>query len=128
MGTWGLRHATNVIVVDDCPGGAPVQTATRKKARCVRSRKAHAHYPTDLSDAQWTLIESVLPAPSTGGRREKHARREILNAILYVERTGCSWRLLPDSFPPWPTVYWHWARWRDRGSLAIVQSMLCAET
>lgn len=72
-------------------------------------------YPTDLTDAQWALIEPVLPAASTGGRSEKHPRREIVNAILYLDRAGCSWRLLPKDFPPWQTVYWHWARWNQDG-------------
>jgi transposase len=70
-------------------------------------------YPSDLTDAQWALIEPLLPAPRTGGRPEKHRRRDIVDAILYVVRTGCSWRQLPVDFPPWPTVYWYFARWED---------------
>lgn len=72
-----------------------------------------ARYPSDVTDAQWALIEALLPPPISGGRPEKHPRREIINAILYVLRTGCSWRQLPRCFPPWETVYWHFARWRD---------------
>jgi transposase len=72
-------------------------------------------YPSDLTDAQWALIENLLPAPSTDGRREKHPRREIVNAILYVVRSGCPWRYLPADLPPWQTVYWYFVRWEDAG-------------
>jgi transposase len=70
-------------------------------------------YPSDLTDAQWALIEPLLPAPNTGGRREKHPRRDIVDAILYVVRTGCAWRQLPFDFPPWQTVYWYFAGWEE---------------
>jgi transposase len=70
-------------------------------------------YPSDLTDAQWALIEPLLPPAKTGGRPEKHRRRDIVDAILYVVRTGCSWRQLPVDFPPWQTVYWYFVRWED---------------
>ncbi|WP_158578965.1 transposase [Spongiactinospora rosea] len=57
-------------------------------------------YPSDLTDAQWELIEPLLPGPNTGGRPEKHPRRGIVNAILYVVRSGCPWRCLPTDLPP----------------------------
>jgi transposase len=68
-------------------------------------------YPSDLTDAPWALIELLLPAPNSGGRPEKHPRRDIVDAILYVVRTGCAWRQLPFDFPPWQTVYWYFTRW-----------------
>ena len=71
-------------------------------------------YPSDLTDAQWALIEPLLPAPRRGGRSEKHPRRAIVDAILYVVRTGCSWRQLPVDFPPWQTVYWYFSRWEQQ--------------
>ena len=74
-------------------------------------------YDSDLTDEQWALIEPLLPPPATAGRREKRPRREIVNAILYVVRTGCAWRLLPREFPPWQTVFWYFKRWRADGSL-----------
>lgn len=70
-------------------------------------------YPSDLTDAQWALIEPLLPPVKTGGRPEKHRRRDIVDAILYVVRTGCSWRQLPIDFPPWQTVYWYFIRWEQ---------------
>jgi transposase len=74
-------------------------------------------YPSDLSDAEWVVVEPLLPAPTAhprGGRPEKHARRDIVNAILYVVRTGCAWRQLPVDFPPWETVYWYFTRWEQQ--------------
>lgn len=70
-------------------------------------------YPSDLTDAQWAVIEPLLPEPNRGGRPEKHHRREIVDAILYVVRAGCSWRQLPFDFPPWETVYWYFVRWEQ---------------
>jgi transposase len=70
-------------------------------------------YPSDLTDAQWALVEPLLPPVKTGGRPEKHPRRAIVDAILYVVRTGCSWRQLPVNFPPWQTVYWYFVRWEE---------------
>ncbi|MEV5504595.1 IS5 family transposase [Nonomuraea fuscirosea] len=72
-------------------------------------------YPSDLTDEQWELIESLLPEPNTGGRPEKHPRREIVNAILYVVRSGCPWRYLPTDLPPWQTVYWYFQQWEAVG-------------
>jgi transposase len=69
-----------------------------------------ARYPSDLSDAQWKRIERLVPAPKFGGRPAKHDRLAILNAILYLVRTGCAWRLLPHDMPSWKTVYHYYFR------------------
>lgn len=79
------------------------------------SLSSPCRYPSDLTDQQWALVEPLLPPPRVGGRPEKHPRRELVNAILYLVRTGCSWRQLPTDFPPWETVYWHFARWHAAG-------------
>src|SRR3982750_1780824 len=74
-------------------------------------------YPSDLTDAQWALIEPLVPVRSTrgkgtrGGRPPKFPRRRIVDAILYLDRTGCSWRQLPHGFPPSDTVYFSFPRW-----------------
>src|SRR5215218_9522846 len=73
-------------------------------------------YPTDLSDAEWTYIEPHLPAPKGYGRPRTHNLREILNAVFYVLRSGCQWRLLPHDFPRRPTVYWYFRKWRIDGT------------
>ena len=72
----------------------------------ARRTSGRAGYPSDLTDRQWELVEPLLPPVNTAGRREKHPRRAIVDAILYVVRTGCAWRQLPAGFPPWQTVYW----------------------
>ncbi|MCX5064661.1 IS5 family transposase [Micromonospora lupini] len=80
-------------------------------------------YPSDLTDAQWDLVKGLLPEPSGGGRPEKHQRREIVNAILYLLRSGCPWRYLPADLPPWQTVYWYFVRWEEAG---VTEKLLAA--
>lgn len=69
-------------------------------------------YPTDLTDAQWLIIEPLIPPAKRGGRSRAVCPREILNAIFYILRGGCSWRLLPHDFPPWQTVYGYFRAWQ----------------
>jgi putative transposase len=71
---------------------------------------------SDLSDAEWSCLEPHLPAPKATGRPKMHTAREILNAIFYVLRGGCAWRLLPNDFPPWKTVYHYFRFWRLDGT------------
>ncbi len=73
-------------------------------------------YQTDLSDSEWARIEPHLPVPQAPGRPRVHPLREILNAIFYIVRSGCAWRLLPHDFPPWKTVYHYFRLWRIDGS------------
>src|SRR5829696_6548308 len=73
-------------------------------------------YPTDLSDTEWACLESHLPAPRATGRPRIHSPREILDAIFYVLRSGCPWRLLPHDFPPWKTVFHYFRVWRIDGT------------
>ena len=73
-------------------------------------------YQSDLSDAEWSCLEPHLPAPKATGRPKMHATRESLNAIFYVVRGGCAWRLLPHDFPPWKTVYHYFRSWRLDGT------------
>lgn len=75
-------------------------------------------YDTDLTDRQWAILEPLLClylTTSGRGRPRRVDLREIVNAILYVLRTGCAWRLLPHDFPAWQTVYGYFRRWRDSG-------------
>lgn len=82
-----------------------------------------ARYPSDLTDAQWALIEPMV-AVKPGGRPAKHPRRRIVDAIFYVNRTGCSWRQLPHDFPPWDTVYWYFQRWAEDGTTDRIHDAL----
>jgi putative transposase len=73
-------------------------------------------YLTDLSDTEWTYLKDHLPTPKGPGRPRVHTLREILNAVFYVVRSGCPWRLLPHDFPPWRTVYHYFRAWRLDGT------------
>src|SRR3977135_3119093 len=73
-----------------------------------------ANYPSDLTDGQWQVLRPLLPPPSKRGR-PRIDRRAIIDAILYVVRTGCQWRQLPLDFPKWKTVYTVFWRWRKAG-------------
>jgi putative transposase len=84
-------------------------------------------YPTDLSDAEWECIEPHLPAPRAAGRPRSHSLREILNAIFYIVRSGCAWRLLPHEFPPWKTIHHYYFRtWRINGTWEQLHTPPCA--
>jgi len=73
-------------------------------------------YQSDLSDAEWACLEDHLPAPSATGRPRLHGTREILDAIFYLLRSGCAWRLLPHDLPPWKTVHHYFRVWRIDGT------------
>jgi putative transposase len=73
-------------------------------------------YPSDLTDAQWAILEPWIPLPRPGGRPRKTDTREVVNAIFYLTREGCSWRALPHDFPPWKTVYNYFERWQRDGT------------
>ena len=70
-------------------------------------------YPTDLSDEQWKLLCLMLPPPERFGRKRQIDLREVFNALCYLARAGCQWRLLPKEFPKWETVYYYFRRWRE---------------
>jgi putative transposase len=78
----------------------------------MESRK----YPTDLSDHEWRCIRPHLPEPTGQGRPRLHGSRAILDAVFYVLKSGCPWRLLPREFPPWKSVYDWFRRWRIDGT------------
>jgi putative transposase len=73
-------------------------------------------YPTDLSDVEWSCLKDHLPAPKATGRPKIHDTREILDAIFYLLKGGCAWRLLPHDFPPWKTVHHYFRTWRIDGT------------
>lgn len=106
---------------------------TRHLARHRRTALRHRHephrsthpYPSDLSNARWALFEPTLTAwrqartdRGVGGREPDHPLRDILDAILYVDRTGIPWRYMPHDFPPYQTVYTYFAAWSDEGIFA----------
>ncbi len=81
-------------------------------------------YSTDLTDAAWGLIAPLLPAAGTGGRPRTTDTRAVLNAIFYLLRTGCQWRLLPRDFPAWGTVYYYFRSWKNAGVWTCIQRAL----
>jgi len=81
-------------------------------------------YDTDLNDAAWAWIAPYLPAARPGGRSRTTDLRAVLNAIFYLLRTGCQWRLLPREFPRPGTVYHYFRAWKDAGVLAELQRAL----
>jgi putative transposase len=88
---------------------------------------ARKPYPTDLTDAQWALLEALIPPAKAGGRPRKVDMREVVNAILYLNRSGCQWDMLPHDLPPKSDVYFYFARWRDDGTWAILVDTLRAK-
>lgn len=103
------------------PREGPLAEPPPRRTRAYRCRPrgprlaARPGYPSDLSDEEWRMLEPLIPAPKSGGRPVEHHRRDIVEAILYVLRTGCQWRALPHDFPPWPTVYDLFRKWGQLG-------------
>ena len=87
------------------------------------SRKAYA---TDLTDEQWAIVEPLIPPAKTacGGRPRNVCLREVFNTILYLNRTGCQWDMLPHDLLPKSTVYDYFAQWRDEGTLTAIMAAL----
>ncbi len=84
-------------------------------------------YDTDLSDEQWAILAPFFSV-ATSGRPRTYSYRSILNAILYVLRSGCHWRLLPHEFPPWNTVYYYFRHWRIDGRWHQLHTTLREQT
>jgi putative transposase len=81
-------------------------------------------YSTDLSDDEWKILEPLVPNAKPGGRPRAHETRELLNAIFYVLRGGCAWRLLPHDFLPWQTAYHYFRAWRMDGTWEQIHTVL----
>jgi putative transposase len=81
-------------------------------------------YPSDLTDAQWAVLQPLLPPPQPGGRQRSTDLREVLNAIIYLTKNGCSWQSLPHDFPPEGTVRDYFHNWRRRGVWEAIQDTL----
>jgi len=99
---------------------------SRRVERLVAERAA---YPSDLTDAQWALIGPFLDAwkaghPSVSEHQGRYSLREIVNAILYQNRTGCQWRYLPHDLPPRSATYYYFALWRDDGTDQVIHGLL----
>lgn len=81
-------------------------------------------YPSDLTNAEWRWIEELIPPEVGGGRHRDTDMRAVVNGILYLLRSGCSWRMLPKEYPPWSTVYEYFRQWRMDGTLTRMHDAL----
>ena len=88
---------------------------------------ATQRYPTDLTDAEWRVLAPLIPAARPGGRPRGVDTREVINAIRYLLRSGCAWRLLPREFPKWQTVYAYFRRWQADGTWEAIAAALRRE-
>jgi putative transposase len=77
-----------------------------------------------MSDEEWTILEPLIPPARLGGRPRTVNMREIVNAILYILRSGCQWRMLPREFPPWPTVWTYFRTWCRNGNWERMHTVL----
>jgi putative transposase len=93
-------------------------------AKRNNTRAARAAYPSDLTDAQWALIARRIPPAEPGGRERSVDMHEVVNGILYVVRSGCSWRMLPHDLPPWGTVHYYYRRFRRDGTWLKIHDLL----
>ena len=81
-------------------------------------------YPSDITDEQWSRIAPLIPEERPGGRHRETDPREIVNAVHYRWSVGCAWRMLPHDFPPWTTIYTHFRRWKQDGTLSRLREEL----
>lgn len=82
------------------------------------------HYETDLTDGQWEIISPLIPRPKPGGRKRTVDMRKVLNAIFYLLRAGCAWRLLPHDFPKWQIVYFYFRCFKKDGTWRKINDVL----
>jgi len=90
----------------------------------MEARTQRPIYPSDLTDAEWQWIRDVIPPETGGGRHRDTDMRQVVNGILYLLRSGCSWRMLPKDFPPYTTVYQYYSRWRKDGTVIRLHDAL----
>jgi putative transposase len=84
---------------------------------------SRSRYLSDLTEAEWTILQPLLPAARRDVRPRKYEMREVVNAIRYLQRTGCSWRMLPHDFPPYRVVFYYFL-WRRNGVWEQVHNAL----
>lgn len=82
------------------------------------------NYPSDLTDAEWALLDPLIPKARKPGRPESYPKRAVLDAIFYLVRSGCAWRMLPHDLPPWKLVWHYFARWKKLGVWAQLNDAL----
>jgi putative transposase len=88
------------------------------------ARQQGQRYPSDLTDAEWEQVQGFIPPEVGGGRHRDTDMRAVVNGILYLVRSGCSWRMLPKDFPPYTTVYEYYGKWRNDGTVLHIHDAL----
>ncbi len=84
-------------------------------------------YPSDLTDAEWQMLKVRVPIETEFGRPRKIDLRKVWDAIFYLVRSGCSWRMLPHDFPKWETVYYYFSKWKKQGAIEDVHDIIRRE-
>ena len=87
----------------------------------AKSLEVMSQYSTNLTDKQWQVIEKIINPQE---RQRKHPLREIMDAILYINKTGCQWRMLPSNFAPWQTVYYYFRKWKLEGVIEDIMDTI----
>jgi transposase len=87
----------------------------QKTRSSVEIMKTSQRYSSDLTDGQWDRLSHLVPQPKKGGRPAKYARRDVANALLFVNHNRCSWRSLPGDLTPWRIAYWYYTTWKKSG-------------
>ena len=85
------------------------------RARVCNRLRMREKYPTDLTDKEWAFMEPLIPGEEKLGRPARYAKREIANAIFYMVRSGCAWRMMPHDLPPWRICYHYFSKWKHAG-------------
>ncbi|BCL79338.1 transposase [Ktedonobacteria bacterium brp13] len=96
-------------------------------SKVTRERSSRC-YPSDLTDEEWAILEPLIPPAKEGGHPRTTDMREVLNALFYVDRTGCQWRALPHDFPAWSTVWSYFRAWRLDGTWQRMHAVLREKT
>lgn len=91
------------------------------------NEKNRKPYPTDLTEEQYQRLAPLFESQDCRGRPLEYALHEILDAIFYILRAGCAWRMLPHDLPPWPTVYYHFRKWKKDGAWTKINDVLRTE-
>lgn len=125
MRKWDIQ-AVHPVVLDRPSPGAPAAATPTRYTDAHRRERVGDLYPSSLTDAEWTVVGPLVTRETGPGRKPLHAPRHMLDAVFYVLRTGCSWRMLPSNFPKWESVYASFRRWNRSGVIERVYDRLGA--
>lgn len=93
----------------------------------MQPQKSKKKYDTDVTDKEWEMIAALIPPAKQGGRPRTIDVREAINAVFYINKSGCQWRLLPNDFPKWKSVYNYFRAWKHDGTWKRIHDTLRAK-